>query len=106
MNFSDFENLTSRGSVAQSLKPRYSGARTGGDGPSGAALLRRAGKAVSVETTLRGAAGATLLAARLRSAPEDRLSRQLREHYQDLLREPVPERFLELIAALEAGRDP
>lgn len=36
-------------------------------------------------------------------APLDAIGRALRAHYDDLLREPLPTRFEDLLAQLEAG---
>jgi hypothetical protein len=68
------------------------------DALAGSAMLRRAGRAAP----LRGDATATLLAARRAADADDRLGRQLQDFYQSLVRQPVPDRFVALIDALEA----
>lgn len=104
-------NLLEFGSV---LGPSDTGgARSSGTGRkgyedrAGAAHLRRSGKSAATSAPLRGDKGATLLAARHKVEPDDRVGRDLREFYQTILREPVPERFVTLVEALEAqGRQP
>lgn len=73
------------------------------DGLAGSAVLRRAGKAGKA-APLRGDPATTILAARARTEPEDRISQQLKDFYQSILREPVPERIVQLVADLEGGR--
>lgn len=77
------------------------GARKIYDDLAGSALLRRAGKA-SVSPARLGDQGTTLLASRRKSEPEDRVGAQLRNFYQTLLREPVPERLVALVEGLES----
>jgi Anti-sigma factor NepR len=67
---------------------------------AGAALLRRTGR--SFGAPLRGDTNATLLSARRGAEAEDRIGRQLKDFYQSLLQEPVPDRFVALLDSLEA----
>jgi len=90
MSFSDFANFVGRRAVASGK----GGLARAYDDLAGLRLLRRA---------RRAAPPATLLSAREKADAEDRISRQLRDFYQSLTREPVPERFMQLIADLEAG---
>ncbi|WP_424363305.1 NepR family anti-sigma factor [Methylocystis parvus] len=80
---------------ARSAKPRKAY-----DDRAGAAVLRRAGKSAPT-AALRGDQGSALLAARRKTETEDRLGRQLRDFYQKMLREPVPERLVELVQSLD-----
>lgn len=70
---------------------------------AGSAMMRRAGKATGAP--LRGDQAATLLAARRAGESQDQLSRQLKDYYQAMLREPAPERLTALVEAL-AARQP
>lgn len=83
------------GSGGRSARPVY-------DDLAGSALLRRSGKA-SGAPAHRGDQGTALLASRRKSEREDRVGAQLRDFYQTILREPVPERLTDLVKALEAG---
>lgn len=73
------------------------------DDRAGSAVLRRAGKSAST-APLRGDQGSALLAARRKTETEDRLGRQLRDFYQTMLREPVPERLVALVESLKEKR--
>lgn len=68
------------------------------DALAGAAMMRRTGRAF--DAPLRGDKAATLLSAR-RTA-DDRVGLQLKEFYQSLLQQPVPDRFVALLDSLEA----
>jgi hypothetical protein len=72
------------------------------DDLAGSTLLRRAGKSAVANAPLRGDPASTILASRRKSETDDRVSRQLRDFYQTMLREPVPERLIALVDALEA----
>jgi hypothetical protein len=102
MSFSDFANFVGRRAAA-SAKVRPTKAY---DDLAGSRLLRRAGKAEPAAQPPWREPTATLLAARTNVEPEDRVSRQLRDYYQSLAREPVPERFMQLMDDLEAGKKP
>jgi hypothetical protein len=65
------------------------------------AMMRRAGR--GFDAPLRGDANAMLLAARRSAEAEDRVGRQLKDFYQSLLQQPVPDRFVALLDSLEAG---
>lgn len=97
-------NLLELGSL---LSPSDAGAtrtaapRKAYDDRAGAAVLRRAGKAAPTASPLRGDQGSALLAARRKTETEDRLGRQLRDFYQKMLREPVPEKLVELVESLD-----
>jgi hypothetical protein len=67
---------------------------------AGAAMMRRTGRAF--DAPLRGDKAATLLSARRAADAEDRVGLQLKEFYQSLLRQPVPDRFVALLDTLEA----
>jgi hypothetical protein len=69
---------------------------------AGSALLRRAGRAAGATAPLRGDQAATLLASRDRKAAADQVGRQLSDFYEAILRQPVPDRILALVDALEA----
>jgi hypothetical protein len=60
-----------------------------------AELVRRTGKS-------RGDQISTVLAPPLAQQAQDRLGRELSDYYQAILREPVPERIMALVEALEA----
>ena len=96
MNFSG--NVSNRGGAAGTRK---TGRRKGYDDLAGSSVLRRAGKAA--EAPLRGDKATTLLAARRKAEGDDRVTRELQSFYQSIVREPVPDRFVALIGALEAG---
>ncbi|WP_457795787.1 NepR family anti-sigma factor [Methylocystis sp. S23] len=85
----------SRGAPAHGARKTY-------DDLAGSALLRRSGKNAAGGAPLRGDQAATLLAARRKNEGDDRIGRELRDFYQTMLREPVPERFVALVDALEA----
>jgi hypothetical protein len=74
------------------------------DDRAGSAVLRRAGKSAARAAPLRGDQATTLLASRSKTEGEDRLGRQLRDFYQAMLSEPVPERLVALIDVLETKR--
>lgn len=74
------------------------------DDLAGSTVLRRAGKSAARVVPLRGDKGSTRPAARQKIEGEDRLSRELREFYQAMLREPVPQPLLALVNALGAKR--
>lgn len=65
-------------------------------------ILRRSGKAGGLASHLRSDQAATLLSARRKLEAEDCLGRELAEFYQAMLSQPVPERLLALVEALEA----
>lgn len=70
------------------------------DALAGSAMMRRTGRAF--DAPLRGDAAATLLASRRAAEAEDRVGRQLKDFYQSLMRQPVPDRFVALLDSLEA----
>jgi hypothetical protein len=70
------------------------------DNLAGAESIRRAGKAGGAP--LRGDQASTLLTTRRAKEAQDRLGRQLTDYYQAMLREPVPDRIMTLVAELEA----
>lgn len=72
------------------------------DSLAGSALLRRAGKAAGTRAPLHGDQASALLASRYKEAPTDQLGRQLSDFYEAMLREPIPERILALVEALDA----
>ncbi len=76
-------------------------ALTSYDSLAGSSMLRRAGKADPTDG-LRGDQASRLLAARRREVATDPLGRQLAEFYQEILRQPVPARILDLVEALDA----
>jgi hypothetical protein len=98
MNFSG--NVSNRGAATGSRK---SGKRKGYDDLAGSSVLRRTGKSAASETPMRGDKTTTLLAARRKVETDERVGRQLRDFYQSIMREPVPERFVALLGSLEAG---
>ena len=68
------------------------------------------GEDVQVSTPSMAAPSDTKRSARkkpahLEQAGSDALGEALKQHYNGLVSEPVPGRFLELLAALEAKRD-
>lgn len=67
---------------------------------AGSAMMRRTGRAF--DAPLRGDRSATLLTERRGADTEDRMGRQLKEFYQSLLQQPVPERLISLLDTLEA----
>lgn len=71
------------------------------DGLAGSALLRRAGKAAG-SNALRGDPASMLLAARRKESCADQLGRELLTFYEGLLRQPIPDRILALVEALDA----
>jgi hypothetical protein len=82
--------------------PRSATPRKAYDDLAGSTMLRRAGKSAARVVPLRGDQASTLLASRHKTEGEDRLGRQLREFYQAMLSEPVPERLVALVNALES----
>lgn len=70
------------------------------DNLAAAELIRRTGK--SNAAALRGDQVSTILASRRTQDAQDRLGRQLTDYYQAILREPVPDRIMALVEALEA----
>ncbi len=71
------------------------------DSLAGSALLRRAGKAAG-SNALPGDQASKLLAARRNESCADQLGRELLNFYEDLLRQPIPDRILALVDALDA----
>ncbi|GLI92395.1 NepR family anti-sigma factor [Methylocystis echinoides] len=94
MNLLEF-GTTHRGKSAKAPK-----AARPYDNLAGAEMMRRAAKARGA--TLRGDQHSTLLASRRANESQDRLCRQLKDYYQTMLREPVPDRILALVEALDA----
>lgn len=72
------------------------------DNLAGAEAMRRTSKASGA--ALRGDQLSTLLASRRATEAQDRVGRQLKDYYQTMLREPVPDRILALVEALEAQK--
>ncbi|RTL90049.1 MAG: hypothetical protein EKK29_01525 [Hyphomicrobiales bacterium] len=72
------------------------------DSLAGSALLRRAGKAAGAKTPLRGDQASNLIASRRKEAPLDQLGRELSNYYEFLLSQPIPERLVALVEALDA----
>ncbi|WP_363347189.1 NepR family anti-sigma factor [Methylocystis echinoides] len=72
------------------------------DSLAGSAMLRRAGKAGGSNPPLHGDPASKLLASRYKEVATDHLSRQLSDFYEAMLRQPVPERILALVEALDA----
>lgn len=70
------------------------------DNLAGSAMMRRSGRAF--DAPLRGDKAATLLATRRGAKADDRVGQQLKEFYQSLLQQPVPERLVTLLDSLEA----
>ncbi|QGM96273.1 NepR family anti-sigma factor [Methylocystis parvus] len=101
MNLLEFGSTLSPSDSSGARSPA-TGGRRGYDELSGAALLRRSGKSAAISAPLRGDKAATLLSARNKVEAQDRIGRELSNFYQSMLREPVPERFVALIDALEA----
>jgi hypothetical protein len=99
MTHLEFGSLLSPGDADSS---RPSTPRKTYDDLAGSAMLRRVAKSAARSAPLRGDQTSTLLAARSRPETEDRLGRKLREFYQKMLREPVPERFVALLDTLES----
>lgn len=97
MNFSG--NVSNRGAAGSGK----SGKRKGYDDLAGSSVLRRTGKAAASNAPMRGDKTTTLLAARRKVEADERVGRQLRDFYQSIMREPVPERFVSLLGSLEAG---
>lgn len=102
MSFSDFANFVGRRAAAAGK----AGPVKTYDDLAGSRLLRRAGKTEPAAKAPWREPTATLLAARTNVEPEDRVSRQLRDYYRSLAQEPVPERFMQLMDDLEAGKKP
>ncbi len=86
------------GKGAQSAKSP--GALKSYDNLAGSESIRRAAKASGA--ILRGDQVSTLLTTRRSKEARDRLGRQLTDYYQAMLREPVPDRIMALVAELEA----
>lgn len=72
------------------------------DNLAAAELIRRTGK--SKASTLRGDQVSTILTSRRTQEAQDKLGRELTDYYQAILREPVPERIMALVEALEAQK--
>ncbi|WP_442756468.1 NepR family anti-sigma factor [Methylocystis sp. JAN1] len=97
-------NLLEFGSVlnpSEAGGARSASPRKAYDDRAGSAMLRRTGKGAATVAPLRGDQGSALLAARRKTETEDRLGRQLRDYYQTMLREPVPERLVALVQSLD-----
>jgi len=71
------------------------------DDLAGSSVLTRSGKAAT-DKNLRGDVATTILSARRRNHSGQALAKQLRELYQSVLAEPIPDRFIELLGRLEA----
>jgi hypothetical protein len=100
MSFSVFGNLAARRAMtANKTRPVKAY-----DDLAGSRLLRHAGKADPLEKTPWCDLTPTILADPAKTGPEDKLDRQLRNFYQSLTREPVPERFIQLVSALESEK--
>jgi hypothetical protein len=82
--------------------PQIARTKSSYDTLAGSALLRRAGRGAAAP--LRGDQAATLLAARGREVAADQIGRQLTDFYDAILRQPVPDRILALVDALDAKR--
>ena len=79
-------------------RPGPAGRMTVAGGKSG-----RAGPFESDEMSKSNASRGEQVAAPLGADPLDAIGRALRAHYDDLLREPLPPRFEELLSRLEAA---
>ncbi len=101
MNLPEFGISPSPEAVTRSAKP--STTMKAYDALAGSAMLRRGGKSAGSEP-LRGDQASTLLASRRRSDADETLDQKLKDFYQKLLRQPLPERYAALIRSLEAGR--
>ncbi len=101
----EFGTVLGSNDLAGARNPQAPAARASYDNRSGSALLRRSGKAAPFDAPLRGDQRSALLASH-RKPVDDRAFQQLRDYYQALLREPVPERLTELVEALAAGKPP
>lgn len=95
---------TSGRSARAGVKSKSTQSRRSYDDLAGSTLLRRSGKAAGLETPQRRDAASTILAARAKMEPDDRIGRQLRDFYRGLLAEPVPDRFTQLMSDLELGQ--
>jgi hypothetical protein len=104
MNFSEFGTVLSPSDAGGSRSARASRGLNAYDNRSGAALLRRTGKAAAAGAPLRGDQASALLAARRKGESGDRMGSQLRDFYRNLLSEPAPERLVALVEDLAAGR--
>jgi hypothetical protein len=104
MNLSEFGSVLSPSDVGGSRSARASRGSNAYDDRSGAAMLRRTGKASANSAPLRGDPASALLAARRRGESDDRMGSQLRDFYRNLLSEPAPERLVALVEDLAAGR--
>jgi hypothetical protein len=104
MNLSEFGTVLSPSDLGGSRSARTSRGRNAYDELSGAAVLRRAGKAAALGAPLRGDQASALIAARRKGEADDRLGLQLREFYRNLLSEPAPERLVSVVEELAAGR--
>lgn len=98
MNLLEFRSVLSQG---ESSSARSQAPRKAYDDRPGATMLRRAAKSASILAPLRGDQASALLAARRKTEVEDRLGGQLREFYQKMLREPVPESLVKLVESLD-----
>ena len=102
MNRLEFGSVFSPSDVGGARSLPASGARKAYDDLAGAATLRRSGKSVGAGAPVRGDQASTLLAARRKNEADDRIGRQLRDFYQAMLRDPIPERLVALVDALDA----
>jgi hypothetical protein len=102
----EFGTVLGSNDLAGARNPQAPAARASYDNRSGSALLRRSGKAAPFDAPLRGDQRSARLASRRKPEVDDRAFQQLRDYYQALLREPVPERLTALVEALAAGKPP